>query len=131
MNNELSGIEVVPVGRSLMLLGSQEDIRPLKMCTILCIVVSLLIGLAANVESLSSGAPSSACSNLMPNAQMHGAEAETSSVPYGVDVSPLSIGSNGETEYIYTPGQTYNCKSDTFFVAIQLYVMRQAGARLL
>lgn len=74
------------------------------------IVVAILCKGFEEVVALSAGAPSSACANLMPNPTSHGAQPQSSAVPYSIDLSPFNNSYGG---YEYYPGQTYNCKNIT------------------
>ena len=60
------------------------------------------------VEGLSGGAPSGACDTLSPNPMpaAHGADPQTSTVPYSIDISAFM--ENGT--FTYYPGQTYTCE---------------------
>ena len=62
------------------------------------------------VESRSSGAPREACGTLTPSEAQHGAPAQTSAIPYEVDLSTLSCGINS---YCYVSGETYQRKLQT------------------
>ena len=56
---------------------------------------------ASLVESLSTGAPSTACDTLMP-ASVHGAQ-QTAPSPYSIDLSEF----NRNSVLVYIPDQTY------------------------
>ena len=57
-------------------------------------------------DALPGGAPQSACDNLTPSHS--GIAAQTSAVPYSIDLLPFADGSGG---YQYTPGTTYTGKN--------------------
>ena len=74
----------------------------LRLVLFLGITITCLVNL---VESFSSGAPSGACGTLSPNPTRHGADPQTTPVPYEVDLSALR---NGNTDtYCYIPEETY------------------------
>ena len=64
-----------------------------------------LLSLVNLVESYSDGAPSDACGTLSPDPGRHGAQPQTSPVPYEVDLSALRSGTTNT--YCYVPGETY------------------------
>ena len=59
----------------------------------------LLSCFLAGAHCFSGGAPNGACANVSPDPTMHGADPQTSSVPYTLSGLP----ENG----IYTPGMSY------------------------
>ena len=68
---------------------------------------SLLVVLASlcAAEARSGGAPAEACGTLTPQ---HGNNiAQTSAVPYEVDLSPFESENDNDTSLEYTPGETY------------------------
>ena len=72
-------------------------------------LVSTLVLLFAAVytaDANSGGAPIGACGGLTPSHS--GNTAQTSAVPYSIDLSPFDDGSGG---YQYTPGTTYTRKN--------------------
>jgi hypothetical protein len=70
----------------------------------LCLILAVVSAEWCKVESFSSGAPLDACSTISPDPNRHGAQPQTSLVPYNIDISQLSDAGG------YTPGQTYSCK---------------------
>ena len=77
------------------------------MRTLLLCVALLQASLYQQASSLSSGAPPQACDTLSPNPTQHGAQPQTSTVPYSIDLDQFCY--NGT--YSYTPGATYTgCK---------------------
>ena len=67
------------------------------------LTVVLLLGVpVTEVMGFSSGAPSGACSTISPDPTRHGANPQTSAVPYTVNISSLANG--------YVPGQSYTSK---------------------
>ena len=72
---------------------------------LLCVsLVMSSIGLL--VEGNMSGAPAAACDGLSLNPIAHGAQPQTSAVPYAINLMPFY--SNGS--FTYYPGMTYTCK---------------------
>ena len=70
------------------------------------IFIVLLI-VAVNLDQskcFPSGAPSTACSTLSPDPLFHGAQPQTSAVPYEVDLSAFDDGTGALS---YVPGQTF------------------------
>ena len=92
---------------------------------------TLLLGVALlaslygpqQVSSFSMGAPIDACDTLSPNPTRHGAQPQTTEVPYIIDLSPFD--DNGTLEY--SPGQTYTCKLElgntAIFIVMMLYYL--------
>jgi hypothetical protein len=78
------------------------------MKTILLCVAVLQVSLYwQRASSLSGGAPAQACATLSPDPTAHGAPAQTSTVPYIIDLDRFCV--NGT--YSYTPGEPYaGCK---------------------
>jgi hypothetical protein len=78
------------------------------MKTILLCVAVLQVSLYwQRASSLSGGAPAQACTTLSPDPAAHGAQPQTSTVPYNIDLDRFCV--NGT--YSYTPGATYaGCK---------------------
>ena len=84
----------------------------------LMLLLVLLIGIdligRQGVEGNARGAPAGACVDLQPNQAAHGPPQEfqttgsTSTVPYGVNMSPFR--NNSITGYVYTPERDYVCK---------------------
>ncbi len=71
------------------------------------LLVSLLSAILVNhVECFSSGAPLEACGTLSPLPAGHGAQPQTTPVPYELDLSSL-LDENGDFSYV--PGETYTC----------------------
>lgn len=69
----------------------------------LCLLV-VLATLLNNVEGTSRGAPRQACQSLSPDPVAHGAQSQTTSPPYQVDLVDLS---DGIGNFSYVPGQQY------------------------
>ena len=68
------------------------------------IVLAIVLVAFSEVACYSGGAPSQACDNLTPS---HGPQPQATSVPYSIDLAPLTGTSGGVG---YTPGQTYTRK---------------------
>ena len=67
------------------------------------LTVVLLLGVPVTVVTgFPSGAPLAACSTISPDPSAHGANPQTSAVPYTVNISSLANG--------YVPGQSYASK---------------------
>ena len=66
-----------------------------------------LVSLVNLVESFGTGAPAGACGTLSPDPAQHGADPQTTPVPYEVDLSALRNGTTNN--YCYVPGETYEC----------------------
>ena len=74
---------------------------------LLCAALLLQASVYQQTSALSVGAPLTACTTLSPDPTAHGAQPQTSTVPYIIDLAQFC---NGGT-YSYTPGQTYTgCK---------------------
>lgn len=71
-------------------------------------VLVLLVGAAywSGVECFSSGAPEGACSTLAPLEIAHLGSAQSSQVPYEVNLTSLDAGNGG---FAYMPGVAYSC----------------------
>ena len=72
-------------------------------------IVSVVALLQQEVSANSGGAPAGACDTLAPNPATnggHGADPQTSNVPYSIDLSPFS----SNDTYSYYPGQSYTRK---------------------
>ena len=67
--------------------------------------IFLLLLFGGSAHALPSGAPSTACSSLIPS---HGGSPQSSSSPYTIDMSIFNLYSDGN--YYYQPGQEYQCK---------------------
>ena len=72
---------------------------------ILCI---LLVGSVqwSSVEGFSGGPPAAACPTLSPDPAFHGADPQTSPVPYEVNLDSLLDDTGGLS---YVPGETFTC----------------------
>ena len=77
--------------------------KAVAMNAAVAIVLAIVLVAFNEVDCYSSGAPSQACDNLTPNAGSHGAQPQSTSVPYSVDLAPLT----GTSGVVYTPGRTY------------------------
>ena len=71
-------------------------------------------------EGFSTGAPVDACETLSPDPLFHGADPQSSDVPYEIDLSSLADTSGGLS---YVPGDTYSCEQtqggrSSFYYAI-------------
>ena len=62
-------------------------------------------------DARSGGAPPEACDTLTP--QHSSNAAQTSDVPYGIDLCQFSDGNGG---YQYTPDETYTCECFMLFL---------------
>ena len=89
------------------MIGCQLTLDKQNMKTLL-LSVALLTSLYGpqQVSSFSSGAPPAACDTLSPNPTQHGAQPQSTEVPYSIDLSPLC--NNGRL--MYSPEQTYTCE---------------------
>ena len=76
------------------------------------LAVVFVIAILKGVDSNQLGAPSPACGPLRPAATSpHGATAQSTPVPYGVDYTALDMVVNATTPmFAYYPGQTYTSK---------------------
>ena len=87
---------------------------------IVLFIVSVVALLQQQVSAFTGGAPAGACDSLTPNPAAnggHGADPQTSNVPYSIDLSPFC--SNGT--YSYYPGQSYTRKYQSPAIIIILY----------
>ena len=77
------------------------------MKTLLLCVALLQASLYQQALSLSTGAPLAACDTLSPDPTRHGAQPQTTDVPYSIDLDQFCT----DGFYSYIPGQTYTgCK---------------------
>ena len=72
-------------------------------------IIPFLVLFAIPTFSFPSGAPTSACSSLTPDATSHGASPQTTDVPYMLNLSVLF--DQSLQRLAYTPNFTYNSKS--------------------
>ena len=68
----------------------------------------LLISTAAPAFCFPSGAPLAACETLAPNASAHGAQPQTSDIPYVLNLSAFY--DPALDRMVYTPNTVYNSK---------------------
>ena len=68
------------------------------------------------------GAPAGACATLSPNANAHGADPQTTEVPYLI-VFDDGLTSDGELSYV--PGESYTCE----FPNLHMLVLGQEGIK--
>ena len=92
---------------------SRDSTQTRNMRALLLCIALLQASVYHQVSSLSGGAPVQACSTLSPDPTAHGAQTQTSTVPYSIDLSPFC--SNGT--YSYYPGRSYTCKYFPFMLA--------------
>ena len=93
------------------------------MNTVATILLAIAFVALKEVESFSTGAPSSACENLTPNPTNHLAQPQQSAVPYGIDLAPLAAG--------YTPGQAYTRKRCAHYMYIARLSVQLCDQRLI
>ena len=95
------------------------------MRTLLLCVALLQASLYHQALSLSAGAPAAACSTLSPDPARHGAEPQTSTVPYSIDLARFCR----DGTYSYTPEQIYlGCKLLNFqYLATSDYNIKGIG----
>lgn len=75
----------------------------------LLICVSLVMSsIGLLVEGNMLGAPAGACDSLSPNPTAHGAQPQTSDVPYTISLMPFY--NANDSSFTYYPGRTYTCK---------------------
>ena len=76
-----------------------------KMKSAILISLLSLVLLPLEVSAFSSGAPPSTCETLLPSADAHEAEPQTTDVPYKLDISSLAATVGGTEGYGYEPGK--------------------------
>lgn len=72
----------------------------------LLLLAACIVG-PLEVRSLPGGAPSTACNTLTPNPVSHGADPQTTAVPFSLNLTALA--NADETGYEYVPGMSYTC----------------------
>ena len=73
-----------------------------KKTTMKLLLIAVLLNAAAFVSCFPTGAPVSACGTVSPNAASHGAQTQSSQIPYTLNTGTLAADG-------YVPGQTYTC----------------------
>ena len=88
-----------------------------KRCSIVFFVIFLVAAsIFSTVECFPSGPPAAACATLSPNPTVHGAQPQTSPVPYAINLSALDDGNGG---FSYEPGMTYRREYRSTSLSIQ------------
>ena len=71
-------------------------------------LVLLLISIVPPTLSFNTGAPQAACQTLAPDATQHGAQPQTTDIPYVLNLSAFY--DTATDQMVYTPDIQYNSK---------------------
>ena len=69
-----------------------------------------MVACPSPVRAFSNGAPPGACSTLSPDPSQHGANPQSSPVPYTID---LAVFDDGNGSFSYQPGMSYQRELNT------------------